>query len=372
MENYTHHFEFRTNIMHFMAAIDGAVVKRYDQSGAVGQEIKVNYVYAPKTAVLKDMVDKSNTIRFPIVAVSLKGFKRASDRVKNKIGGYYKNTNISDLNYTKMRSPVPVDISLELHAMATYQSDLEQIITNWVSYFDPYIVISWKEPYTGYELRSKIIWEGSGNITYPDPQDATKPYRLELTAGFTFEGWLFKAEPEEIDKICCIDTSWHILSSQFCVMGDMIPFEEEKEEFHIQGLPIISGVSPLVLTSGKSWDIDLKGNFINIKSVLVSANNVGMFEMSAFDYFPNDADYPHFNAFPIEQFAEYNGNLAFSVEPMTSGNFDIIVVNECGYAKLTDSEAVNPYDGNHPYHNYWDIAFESGITVLDTYPLSCR
>lgn len=354
-----------------MAAISGAVVKRYDNAGNVGQSILVNYVYAPKSAILKDIVDKANHIKFPIVAVSMKGFKRSAERVKNKLDGYYKQNIISDNTFTKVRSPVPVDITFELHAMSVFQSDLEQIITNWAAYFDPYIVVSWKEPHTGYELRSKIIWGGDGNITYPDQQTGATPYRLELTATFTFEGWLFKAEPEEIGKICCIDTEWNILSSQFCVMGDSIPWDADQETFNISGVPSIQEVSPLIITMDKSWNMSVIGNLLDIKSVFVSANNSDMFPMEEFDYFPDNEDYPPFFGYPITNFLSFDNNINFDVLPLTTGRFDIIAVNECGYSSMIESMTGNPYPVDTYSYDLWESASLSGIEVISKYELSC-
>lgn len=371
METYTHHFEIRTNVLHFLAAMQGATVKRYDENGNVGQTIAVNYVYAPKSAILKDIVDKSNHISFPIVAVSMGGFRRANDRVKNKLDGYYKQKTISDSVYTKMRSPVPIDITFDLHAMSVYQTDLEQIITNWVAYFDPYIVVAWKEPYSGYELRSKIIWDGNGKITYPDQQTAAMPYRLELNASFTFEGWLFKAEPEEIGRICCIDTEWNVLSSQFCLMGDSIPWDADLETFHISGVPQIQRVEPITIVSNETTTMHVMGDFKNIKSVFVSANNSVMFDLSAFDYFPNDDSFPYFSGYPIQNFNVTDNSLIFPVTPLTAGRMDVVVVNDCGYSIMTQDMTSNPYSPLHPIYDIWNDAAELGISVIDRYALSC-
>lgn len=373
MENYTYNFEIRTNILHFMAAIDGAVVKRYDKNKVPKQEIKVNYVYGPKSAILKDLTDKANHIKFPIVAITLKGMKRNSERVKNKLDGYYKHSLPGEDTFSRVRSPIPLDLSFNLHALTTYQSDAEQIINNWAAYFDPYIVVSWKEPYTGYELRSKIIWDGTVEFVYPEEQNDKTPYRIEVKANFTFEGWLFKAQEESVGKICCIDTEFNILSSTYCFWDNLIEMEGDKETFHIGGVPEMYDIYPLVITPNRTWNVVTNGNYININSVFVSGDNPDMFPMSAFNYFPDRLDeYPVFNGYPIETFQHWDNFISFDVEPLSSGRMDVIVVNECGYSSLLDDmkNHSNPYPDYHPFYPMWEEVSLSGIDVLGADPLS--
>ena len=45
MEQYNYESEIYRMILHFMSAIDGAVVKRYDKNLNVKDVIKVNYIY---------------------------------------------------------------------------------------------------------------------------------------------------------------------------------------------------------------------------------------------------------------------------------------------------------------------------------------
>lgn len=371
MEKYTYNFEIRTNILHFMAAIDGAVVKRYDKDRNPQQEIKVNYVYAPKSAILKDLVDKANHIKLPIAAVSLKSLKRAPERVKNKLDGYYKQKHISDPRYEKVRSPVPVDLTFDLHILAKYQADAEQMINNWAAYFDPYIVVSWKEPYTGYELRSKIIWDGSANLTYPEQQSVTDLYRIEVQGGFTFEGWLFK-DLQDIEQICCIETSLEVLSSNFCFWDTPIEWGGSKDILNIQGLPEIKNVYPLKIITNEKSDVNILGNFLNTKAVLVSGNNPEMFPLSSFDYFPDNENFPWFDGYPVDKFVSFPNYLNITVEPSAIGNMNIVVVNDCGYSILTEDMTgnQNPYDSDTVWYSEWNDVANDGVFVIETYPLT--
>ena len=95
--------------------------------------------------------------------------------------------------------PVPVNLEVSMSILARYMQDVDQIISNFVPYNNPYIILSWKVPEefgTEYdqEIRSEVLW--SGNLTYNTPTDTTyiDMFRVTVDTSFTIKGWLF---PEE-------------------------------------------------------------------------------------------------------------------------------------------------------------------------------
>jgi hypothetical protein len=103
-----------------------------------------------------------------------------------------------------------------------YQNDMEQIITNFVPYCDPYIIISWKLPSTSesdvpYEIRTEILWSGSINVQYPIELQASQPYRVTADTSFTIKGWLFKKMDEVYKKVYTINSDFYDFS---CLEND--------------------------------------------------------------------------------------------------------------------------------------------------------
>ena len=47
---------------------------------------------------------------------------------------------------TAYSQPVPIDISVSMNIYAAYQTDVEQIISNFVPYFEPYLTIETAVP----------------------------------------------------------------------------------------------------------------------------------------------------------------------------------------------------------------------------------
>jgi hypothetical protein len=102
----------------------------------------------------------------------------------------------------KLQQPVPIDLTINMTILTRFQEDYDQIVTNFVPYFDPYIVISWRTPsMPDYEIRSQVVWSGNITATYPYDVNSTQVARVEGTTSFTFKGWLFKARPSSNEGI---------------------------------------------------------------------------------------------------------------------------------------------------------------------------
>jgi len=102
----------------------------------------------------------------------------------------------------KLLQPLPIDLVINMTIMTRFQQDYDQIITNFLPYFDPYIVISWRTPnQPAYEIRSQVVWSGSVTTEYPTDIESSKVARVIGTTSFTFKGWLFKAAPNKDDGI---------------------------------------------------------------------------------------------------------------------------------------------------------------------------
>ena len=219
MKNYTFSFEVQTLLEQFVAAFNDIVIKRYDNNKtavAPTSGHNVSFVYAPKQRVYDTLNTPSpGGMTVPVVAVSISGLTRDNSRVFNKLEGFtvnnYDTADNSLLN--KIPQPVPVNIGISMTIVTKYQSDMDQIISNFVPYCDPYIIISCRLPSPNnskipYELRSEVLWDGNIQLQYPDNLGPTQPYRLTATTNFTIKGWLFKKMDETIKKIYTIDASF--------------------------------------------------------------------------------------------------------------------------------------------------------------------
>jgi len=225
VKNYTYHFEIKDLITQFVNAFDNIVIKRFDINRSAKSSIQVRYVYSPKQRVMYDLVNRAQNLTVPVVAVSIANVSRDENRVFNKISGfYYSQGNTLATETAKSdfyKSPVPVNITVNMSILTKFQTDMDQIMSNFIPYNNPYIIISWKVPEdmvedgfsTPQEIRSEVLWNGSIALSYPTDIAASEKYRIVGDTSFTIKGWLFGDPAFPANNIFYIDSNFYNVSS---------------------------------------------------------------------------------------------------------------------------------------------------------------
>jgi hypothetical protein len=222
MKNYTFGFEVQTLLEQFIGAFNDIIIKRYDHTNTIvapTSGFKVLYVYSPKQRVFNSLNNPApGGMTVPVVAVSIGGIARDQSRVFNKIDGFKIPYITNDGEISKIiLQPVPVNITVNMSIVTRYQLDMDQILTNFIPYNDPYVIISWKLPDDGkgtdkavfpYEIRSEVLWSGQIQLQYPDNLAPTAPYRITADTSFTIKGWMFKNSNETVKKIYKITSEY--------------------------------------------------------------------------------------------------------------------------------------------------------------------
>lgn len=406
VEAYNYNFEIRRCILHFMSALDGAVIKRHDKNHNVLDIIKVNYVYGSKERIMRDLIDSVEHTKLPVVSVLLKSISRDASRVReNIIGSYNDSLYYNKSSMVEILPPVPVNLSFDVSIITKYQSDMEQILSNFVVYSDPYFIVSWKEPVTNRELRSEILWNGSISLDTPTELQAKGDYsKITASTSFEFKSFIFKSNPNPIGKICQIDTNYHLTDKRFCDFDHLDDYSETEESLTINGLPLVEWAEPIVIKTGtrsiscsgdwpddeihilpdiknRTENIKLKGKFINVTDVFLSGDSDSLIvgqEMSAIDIFEDNDNFPPFNGILIDTIQPEQNLYELEIPiPVLSGDgfLNVIVVSPCGYSILSNDrktrqpESDNPYPPEHEQHDAWKTfndPFKNGIEVIDT------
>lgn len=210
MKDYTYSFEIKDLLTQFVCAFDDVVIKRYDKNRVPKEEVSVRYVLAPKQRVMYDIVNKAQNLTLPVVAVNITGISRDTTRIFNKLDSIYNKT--GDYGKSSLLMPIPINIEVSMSILARYLQDMDQILSNFVPFNNPYIIISWKEPTKvetqTVEIRSEVLW--SGNISLTEPTDITysEKFRVVADTTFTIKGWLFRNVNEISQQIYFIDTNY--------------------------------------------------------------------------------------------------------------------------------------------------------------------
>ncbi len=420
MNQYTYHHEIRTMIGHFVSAFNDIVIKRFDNDNIAQDSIQVAYTYGPKQRVFYDLVQKKTNIRLPLVNVYLSNVARAESRVANKIASLAFNSNHQSSQFINVAAPVPVSLGISMTIITKYQRDLEQILTNFIPYTDPYIVVSWNHPITNQELQSKITWSGDAPIHSPEQLDGTTPYQWSCDTNFTMDGWLFKSDQTPIGKIFYINSTYTAVPDIFCSLSDNEAFvsTDTTDYFTISANPLpmivdkycikanepitmtifgkmfnkvtgvyLSGGSGVTIPGTSSWNVFNPSSSLSATTTMCSA--ITAYAVPDF-IVGNVTDITAFNIKQRMQLFEtqtttYTGNrqtnnannqwnmISFHIPGISgSGVFDVIVVNEAGCGSIKTSsflDLINPYQPGDPQYNTWTINdqqypwYGTGITV---------
>jgi len=209
MKNQYYGFELKDMIRQFISAFNSIVVNRYNRDKSVVDQLAVSFYYGPKERAIHDVINKASSLKLPVVAVHYTSINRDPDRVFNKIPGFYytkaPSVSAGAFDSDHLKTPLPVNVGIKMSIMTKFQTDMDQIISNFAPYNNPYIVISWKIPTSqnlasNYEIRSEVMWSGDISLDYPIEVTGTQPARIIASTDFTIKGWLFKGPPEEDTK----------------------------------------------------------------------------------------------------------------------------------------------------------------------------
>jgi hypothetical protein len=267
MKQKSFHFEVKDLLIQFLAAFDNVVINRYNKNREVKNQLQVRYVYAPKQRVLFDLINPGQNITLPVVSVTIKSISRDNERVFNKTAGFYAPGTPYERNPSYLtnfyRSPVPVNIAVDMSILARYQTDMDQILSNFVPFNNPYIILSWTVPkkfnlpYTQ-EIRTEVLWNGQIALEYPTDISGNQKAQIVANTSFTIKGFLFPVEQDPVKNIFRIDVSmtavsagsileygnYTALSSQVITSDNTILSSAyNTDTFSVSGRPIITSVN---------------------------------------------------------------------------------------------------------------------------------
>ena len=362
MKTYTYNFEVKDLLTQFVAAFDDTVIKRYDRNNNARQEIGVRYVFAPKQRIMHDIVNKAQNIELPVVAVDLAGISYDTDRVFNKLDNFqnYANANSN----SSIRTPTPVNLTVNMSILCRYMQDMEQIISNFVPYSDPYIILAWKEPVASgrndvIEIRSEVLWDQNISLNTPTETTYSDKFRIIADTTFTIKGWLFRNKNETSSPIYFIENNFVNVRPDFNFNQGLSSLDYETffenlstnvgevETISLSGIPEITNVffntsgsllpldNPTTIVSntsagGRSYTL-YGNNYNETEFVMLSSNSsitTGFTAVST-TYTGEVSGY----LLPTNQWNVLNDQILNIMIPAltASGRFDVIVKNPAGW-----------------------------------------
>ena len=163
--------------------------------------------------MIYDIVNQAKNLTLPVVSISVASISRDTSRVFNKLDGFYYGG--SQGKSTHMLSPTPVNIGVSMSIITKYQTDMDQILSNFIPYTSPYIIIGWKIPSeiglpADQEIRSEVLWDNSIIVGYPTDISSTDKYRCTADTTFIIKGWLFKKQENPRGVIYYVNNNFNV------------------------------------------------------------------------------------------------------------------------------------------------------------------
>ena len=379
-----------------MNALGDLVIRRLDETDdqTYVDQIDVGLKFVSKQRIIYDMVNLNQHIQLPMMAITLQSIRYDEKRAFNKIAGFE-----TSLEYLSggghFPQPVPVQLTLPFSILSRYQRDLDQIITCIFSNFYPYIVISYKHPDLGHEVRCVVMWDGNINFTYPIDVPAETSYRIAADSSFTVQGWIYRNASNPVGIIYNIPTTFTSVSSIMDSYETQRAYQTPltTDGFTVSGRPQLKMISPYIATAGVSGiTINLVGDMFQfVTDMGVSGIPVDMYTFapsglvgssipaSSYNFFDPyvsshafSAVYSPFSAVSVTNWEIVNDNyIRFQLPtPLTAGNVDVFAWGPAGFGKLT-LDAVrptfNPFtSGTSGYDSFINFQFPyvSGIEIM--------
>lgn len=338
----------------FTAAFDDCFVYRFTKDFKSKEKINVRYVMGPKERVLYDIVNQSKNLSLPVISLEQTSIKRDSSRIQFKDQKIIR-PHINDNYISKIPSPIPVTMDIKVSIVAIYKEDIDQIVSNFIPWCNPYFIISWKIPEDFgldfiEELRSEVTWGGSVDYENPINIAAQDKYRIVGNTSFTIKGWIFPALEAPQAPIYVVNNNFITVPSSTSLnanddylalssndITDVInisAYPEFTNTFY-SGLPVRTSFTINKNQSNTFTFYGKRYNFNN--SWYLSGQKVADLQLQPIV----TAKFPIISAYklPEEFITIVNDNIAvvsLSSNYLSSGSFTFVTSNSAGWESLSD------------------------------------
>ena len=180
------------NLM-FLRLFNNIVITRTDTKTNETKDIKVNCFLGQTSRIFKSWQnnERKGRVKLPCIVINRTGYSRNSDRLNN-MHNEVKYEMTSSYRKYDLLTPVPIDISYDVSIIAKYPSDIDQIASNFMIFFNSDIYVSMEHPkYEGIILNNQIIMSDSVSEEHPDELDGSTDDFITTTFQFTFKTYLF-------------------------------------------------------------------------------------------------------------------------------------------------------------------------------------
>ena len=241
MEVRSYNAELAIANLQFKRLFSNIAIERSTKAGTT-KRIPVTCVLDQRSRIVKNWenAEKRATIKLPMITINRSGYSRNSERL-NSINNEVKYEMTSKKRSYDLLTPIPVDITYSVSIIAKYPSDIDQIASNFMVFFNNDVFVQCTHPkYDGIMMNNQVIMGDSIQEEHPAEMDGSADDLITSTFEFTFKTYLFggyqqaKLAPSEI-----LSTYTSAFTSSFIVeiaAKDIDQFQKDYPEAAVSAL----------------------------------------------------------------------------------------------------------------------------------------
>ena len=231
------------NLM-FLRLFNNIVITRTDTKTNETKDIKVNCFFGQTSRIFKSWQnnERKGRVKLPCIAINRTGYSRNSDRLNN-MHNEVKYEMTSSYRKYDLLTPVPIDINYDVTIISKYPSDIDQIASNFMIFFNPDVYVTCMHPkYEGIRLNNHVIMQDSVSEEHPDEIDGSTDDFITASFQFIFKTYLFGGS-QQAKKV-----PQKVLSTYISSVVSACPYELTEED--LKNLDKFSGkLSTTIISS---------------------------------------------------------------------------------------------------------------------------
>lgn len=192
MEIQSYNAELAIANLMFARIFSNITIQRAQKSKIL-KNIKVSCVFGQRSRILKNWENstKRGNMTLPMIVINRTGYTRNTERLNN-LHNEVKHEITSQNRKYDLLTPIPIDISYEVSVISKYPSDIDQIASNFLVFFNNDIYVTCEHPkYEGIKLNNQIILDDGVSEEHADELDESTDDFTIATFNFTFKTYLF-------------------------------------------------------------------------------------------------------------------------------------------------------------------------------------
>jgi hypothetical protein len=182
----------RKTILQFLDIFNNITVAKYNSDGNITKVFTLPVKLASKEKSYMWALDQKNEKALPMLAVQLASISHDASRITNKNQEVYFDINTADGSYDYYTNPVPYNLDFMVTIIANYVVEIDQILEQILSFFNPYVFIRVKvSEYADQAFDLKVLFTGA-NPDHSTTLEETEYRMLSWTLSFTVQALMFK------------------------------------------------------------------------------------------------------------------------------------------------------------------------------------